>query len=150
MGLSDIRAPETRNCVVFHVTARHGENVMSWIIRIFVLLTLCVGVYFFHLSRVNRPPRTVGATERGILIIGNGTEPETLDPQQATGVPEHHIFDALFEGLVASTPEDTDANGPGAASHWETQDFITWTFHLRKEGQWSDGTPLNAHDFLYS
>ncbi|HEY1083029.1 MAG TPA: peptide ABC transporter substrate-binding protein, partial [Prosthecobacter sp.] len=80
----------------------------------------------------------------------NGAEPETLDMQLATGVPEHHIFDALFEGLVATTPEDPDANGPGAATHWETQDFITWTFHLRKEGKWSDGTPLTAHDFLYS
>lgn len=136
--------------MVFHISGDHVRSVMSWIIRIAVLLGLSAGVYFFNQSRANRPARIVAATENGILIIGNGTEPETLDPQQATGVPEHHIFDALFEGLIASTPEDTDANGPGAASHWETQDFITWTFHLRKDGQWSDGTPLNAHDFLYS
>jgi oligopeptide transport system substrate-binding protein len=35
---------------------------------------------------------------------------------------------------------------PGAAERWErTGD--TWTFHLRKDGKWSDGSPVTAHDF---
>jgi len=123
---------------------------MSWMLRIIVLTVLGVGLMGFHQSRTHRPTRISEATENGILILANGAEPETMDPQLATGSPEHHIFDALFEGLVATTPENPDANGPGAASHWETQDFITWTFHLRKDGKWSDGTPLTAHDFLFS
>lgn len=123
---------------------------MSWIYRIIALAALLAGLVAFHQSRSHRPTRISDATEQGILIIANGAEPETMDPQLATGVPEHHLFDALFEGLVATTVEDPDANGPGAATHWETPDFITWTFHLRKDGQWSDGTPLTAHDFLFS
>ncbi|MEN3943037.1 peptide ABC transporter substrate-binding protein [Prosthecobacter sp. SYSU 5D2] len=123
---------------------------MSWIIRIVVLAALLMGIVHFHQSRTHRPTRIAEATAQGILILANGSEPETLDPQLATGSPEHHIFDALFEGLVATTPEDPDDNGPGAATHWETEDFITWTFHLRKDGKWSDGTPLTAHDFLFS
>lgn len=123
---------------------------MSWIIRIIVLAGLLAGGYAFHQSRTHRPTRISEATEKGILIIANGAEPETLDLQLATGVPEHHLFDALFEGLVATTPEDPDANGPGAATHWDTADFITWTFHLRKDGKWSDGVPFTAQDFLYS
>lgn len=123
---------------------------MTWIIRLLALAALLAGVAAFHQSRTHRPQRVVAATEEGILIIGNGSEPETLDLHLATGVPEHHIFDALFEGLVATTPEDPDANGPGAATHWDTEDFITWTFHLRPEAAWSDGTLLTAHDFVYS
>ncbi|MES2734674.1 MAG: peptide ABC transporter substrate-binding protein [Verrucomicrobiota bacterium] len=122
----------------------------AWIIRALILTGLIGAVTAFHQSRTHRPTRISAATEQGILIIANGAEPETMDPQMATGVPEHHLFDALFEGLVATTVEDPDANGPGAATHWETPDFITWTFHLRPEGKWSDGTPLTARDFLFS
>ncbi|HYF33743.1 MAG TPA: peptide ABC transporter substrate-binding protein [Prosthecobacter sp.] len=124
--------------------------MIAWITRAIVLACLIGGLWLFDQSRAHRPRRIDIAREQGILLIANGTEPATLDPHLATGVPEHHIFDALFEGLVATTPEDPDANGPGAATHWETQDFVTWTFHLRKEGKWSDGTPLTAHDFVYS
>ena len=36
----------------------------------------------------------------GTLHWGNGTEPQSLDPHIATGVPEHKIIIALMEGLV--------------------------------------------------
>lgn len=103
-----------------------------------------------HASRSARPLRVDLARARGVLIMGNGAEPATLDPQIATGVPEHHLFDALFEGLVATTVENPDANGPGVATHWESGDFTTWLFHLRKDARWSDGARLTAHDFVYS
>ncbi|MFZ4765082.1 MAG: peptide ABC transporter substrate-binding protein, partial [Roseimicrobium sp.] len=46
--------------------------------------------------------------------------------------------------------ENPDANAPGAAASWDTQDFVHWTFHLRPEAKWSDGTPLTAQDFVWS
>jgi len=136
--------------VVFRIRGNDDVNVMSWMLRIIVLTVFVVGLMGFHQSRTHRTTRVSEAMKEGILILANGAEPETMDPQLATGSPEHHIFDALFEGLVATTPENPDANGPGAATHWETSDFITWTFHLRKDGKWSDGTPLTAQDFLFS
>jgi peptide/nickel transport system substrate-binding protein/oligopeptide transport system substrate-binding protein len=40
---------------------------------------------------------------------------------------------------------------PGAAESWEvSEDKLVWTFHLRKDLVWSDGTPLTAHDFVYT
>src|SRR5262245_33180667 len=35
------------------------------------------------------------AVEKQILFVGNGTEPESLDPHLATGLPEIHILNAL-------------------------------------------------------
>lgn len=124
--------------------------MIAWIARALVVTCLVGGLWAFHQARSQRPLRVNEAREKGVLLLGNGAEPATLDLHLATGVPEHHLFDSLFEGLVANTVEDTDANGPGAATHWETQDFITWTFHLRKEGRWSDGMPVTAQDFVYS
>ncbi len=124
---------------------------MSWPARTILLLIALAGLFWFHSARQHRVPRIDAATKNKTLIIGNGSEPATLDLHLANGQPEHHIFTALFEGLVAPTPENADANGPGAAASWEhSPDFVTWTFHLQPRGKWSDGTPVTAGDFAYS
>jgi len=124
---------------------------MSWPARIFFIALSLAGLFWFHTSRQHRPTRIEEATKNKTLILGNGSEPETLDLHLATGQPEHHIFSSLFEGLVAPLPDNPDANGPGAAASWEhSPDFVTWTFHLQPNGKWSDGTPVTAADFAYS
>ena len=86
----------------------------------------------------------------GILYRGSGTEPESLDPHVIRGVTEWIIASAIYEGLVVQSP-DNDRPAPGVASSWETSpDGLVYTFHLRPEARWSDGTPLNAEDFAYS
>jgi oligopeptide transport system substrate-binding protein len=44
------------------------------------------------------------ANEQGILLLDNGTEPQGLDPHIVTGVTEHKIVIALFEGLTMQNP----------------------------------------------
>ncbi|MGD9202019.1 MAG: peptide ABC transporter substrate-binding protein [Chitinispirillia bacterium] len=85
-----------------------------------------------------------------ILLFGNGTEPETLDPNLATGVPESNIMRALLEGLVDEDPNDLHPI-PGMAESWEiSEDQKVYTFHIRKNAKWSNGDPFTAHDFVYS
>ncbi len=92
-----------------------------------------------------REERPVDAGVReGILYLGNGAEPPDLDPHIVTGIPEFHIMDALFEGLVDIDPA-TGAPAPGLAAGWEsTADGGTYTFHLRPGAKWSDGVPIEA------
>jgi len=120
------------------------------LIRLLLFAGLVAALFGFHRARTNRPQRVDIARERGILLVGNGSDPATLDPHLASGTPEHHIFDALFEGLVTTAPDDPDANAPGAAERWQTEDFVHWTFHLRQDARWSDGTPVTARDFLFA
>jgi ABC-type oligopeptide transport system substrate-binding subunit len=51
--------------------------------------------YFLWLLRQNA---------QQVLYRGNGAEPETLDPQQSSGVSEANIETDLFEGLVTYGP----------------------------------------------
>ncbi|HPI62728.1 MAG TPA: hypothetical protein PK803_02015, partial [Alphaproteobacteria bacterium] len=44
------------------------------------------------------------ANAQQVLYRGNGAEPETLDPQQSSGVSEANIETDLFEGLVTYGP----------------------------------------------
>ena len=40
---------------------------------------------------------------------------------------------------------------PGVAESWEmSADGLSWTFHLREDAMWSDGSALTAHDFEYA
>ncbi|RXK54378.1 peptide ABC transporter substrate-binding protein [Oleiharenicola lentus] len=90
------------------------------------------------------------ANQAGIMIVGNGAEPATLDPQIVTGIPERNIVCTLFEGLTRSDPTTLEAQ-PGAAERWEiSADGLLYTFHLRPGMKWSDGVPLTARDFYAS
>ena len=37
-----------------------------------------------------------------------------------------------------------------AESYEESSDGLTWTFHLRKDAKWSNGTPVTAKDFVFA
>ena len=82
------------------------------------------------------------------LHRGNGAEPSTLDPHKASGNWENNIIGDMFMGLMT---EDAGARAvPGAAlSYSASPDGLTYTFQLR-EHNWSDGTPVTAHDFEFS
>jgi oligopeptide transport system substrate-binding protein len=83
------------------------------------------------------------------FIINNGAEPESLDPNKIEGVPEHRIYMALFEGLVAFDPKSGRAV-PGMAKSWDiTNGGKTYTFHLR-DAVWSDGVKITAQTFVDS
>ncbi len=97
--------------------------------------------------------RYFGATdppEGQALRYVTGSEPESLDPQISTGQPEGRIDMALYEGLTEMDPR-TALPIPAIASSWEPNgDNTEFTFHLRSEARWSDGTPITADDFVYS
>ena len=84
------------------------------------------------------------------LHIDNVSEPQGLDPQLVTGVPEHRIIVALLEGLVTEDPRDLHP-APGVAARWEeSPDKLSYTFYLRTNAFWSNGERVTAHDFVRS
>jgi oligopeptide transport system substrate-binding protein len=80
---------------------------------------------------------------------GNSADPESLDPHKTSTVYEAHILRDLFEGLVM---QDQKAELiPGAAESWTvSDDGLVYTFKLRSDAVWSDGSPVTAEDFVYS
>jgi oligopeptide transport system substrate-binding protein len=91
------------------------------------------------------------AARDGILLIGNGAEPMSLDPHLVTGVPENRIISALIEGLISYHPTDADEPEPGVAEAWEhNEDYSVWRFRLRENARWTNGDPVTAGDFVYS
>lgn len=86
----------------------------------------------------------------GILRVGNGIEPQDLDPHRVTGAPEGAIIRSLFEGLVV-WDQKAERSLPGVASSWKASlDGLTWTFEIRSDAKWSNGDRVTAQDFVYS
>ncbi len=90
------------------------------------------------------------AANANILHLGNGTEPQDLDPHVVTGNIEHNIVNALLEGLVGKDPVDLSPL-PAVAESWEVLDEgKSYLFHLRANARWSNNDPVTAHDFVYA
>jgi oligopeptide transport system substrate-binding protein len=78
------------------------------------------------------------------------TEPTTMDPGVSYGDSELSIFFNVFEGLVG-VDQQTGEVVPRLAESWEANaDSTEFTFKIRPGVMWSDGTALNANDFVYS
>ncbi|WP_340610936.1 ABC transporter substrate-binding protein [Xenorhabdus bharatensis] len=93
-------------------------------------------------------PPGIQLSEKQEVIRNNGAEPASLDVDKAEDNVSLNIINDFFEGLVG-----TDKNNkiePRLAESWETQGNKTWVFHLRKGIKWSDGTPITAHDVVFS
>jgi len=84
---------------------------------------------------------------RAELVRGNGSEPDSLDPQLARMDSALTILRDCYEGLTA-----IDARGgvaPGAAGSWTvSDDGLDYEFQLRPDARWSNGDPVVAKDFV--
>lgn len=84
-----------------------------------------------------------------VLNRGNQAEPTSLDPHKGTDVQSARIGYDLFEGLLTFGPDGKTI--PGVAEKWEiSSDGLTYTFFLRADAKWSDGTAVTADDFVFS
>jgi len=92
------------------------------------------------------PAATEGSVEMpsgGVLNIGIPIEPETLDPGDAIYVQEQFILMNLFDSLLSMAPDGS--LHPALATEWEPNaDYSEFTFKLRDDVNFHDGTPFNA------
>jgi oligopeptide transport system substrate-binding protein len=80
------------------------------------------------------------------LHRGNGSEPDSIDPQLARMEAAMTILRDCYEGLVSMAPDGTPV--AGAAESWTvSEDGRRYTFRLREAARWSNGDRLVAEDF---
>jgi peptide/nickel transport system substrate-binding protein len=85
----------------------------------------------------------------GTWTIGIGEEPDTLDPHKTGSARANIILRHICDGLIA---EDFEGNYvPGLAKSWTiSPDGLNWTFELRDDVTFQDGTPFNAAAVKFS
>ena len=74
----------------------------------------------------------------------------TLDPQRMSWLNDMQMAYCLYEGLVRWNPEDFSVELAAADSIVLSDDRLTYTFHIREDARWNNGSRLSAHDFQYA
>ncbi|MBI4126488.1 MAG: peptide ABC transporter substrate-binding protein [Deltaproteobacteria bacterium] len=114
----------------------------------FGMWSLVLGICFISCAGGKSCATKQAATDT--FIWWNRAEPATIDPGLVRDHPSGNVVYQLFEGLTEYDPK-TLAPVPGVATSWDVSaDGKTYTFHLRSDAKWSDGTPVTASDFEYS
>jgi peptide/nickel transport system substrate-binding protein/oligopeptide transport system substrate-binding protein len=86
---------------------------------------------------------------RTLIDSRDNYDPRSLDPALSTDVPTGRAVGYVFDGLTRFTP--TAQVEPGLAERWDvSRDGRTYTFHLRRNVHFHDGSSFGAHDVVES
>lgn len=92
----------------------------------------------------------VKAKKGGVLVFGRSGDAVGLDPAREDDGESFYVADNVYETLVEFKPGSTDVM-PGLAESWTASaDGLEYTFKLRKNVKFHDGTPCNADAVVYS
>ena len=88
--------------------------------------------------------------ESNTLVYGRGGDSVGLDPALETDGESFKVCDNIYQTLVTFKPEKTEVI-PELAESWEiSDDGLTWTFHLRRDVRFHDGTQFGAEAAVFS
>jgi peptide/nickel transport system substrate-binding protein len=80
----------------------------------------------------------------GTFVFGIDSDPIALDAALSPDTSAGRVVNQMLEGLVELAPRRTSVV-PKLATSWKTsKDGLTWTFSLRRDVKFHDGTPFNA------
>jgi len=93
-------------------------------------------------------PSTQPESSRGATIRLAMLEPEALSAHQVISTHAVELAQIIHTGLTRRGPDGQAI--PGLAESWSSDNAITWTFNLRADLTFSDGTPITAETFAVS
>lgn len=112
------------------------------LIAVLAILALVTAPLSVQASTVRQPTKT--------LRVAYTTDIDSLNPFKATLLVSTQIGRLMYEYLTVASAKDSSPE-PGVAERWESApDGLTWTFHLRKNMQWTDGKPITAKDVAFT
>lgn len=97
---------------------------------------------------------SLAATPDDVLVIGLAGDVDNLDPHvtmtNRSWAVTYYAYERLVRYKVENGMGSTEVE-PDLATGWTvSDDGLVWTFTLRDNARFSDGTPVNAHAVVYS
>jgi peptide/nickel transport system substrate-binding protein len=96
------------------------------------------------------PEISVAGKTGGTLNMGIDFDAVTFDPAQTQNNMELWVEMEVFSRLVRVNNVGTDIEGDLAESWDVSDDGSVYTFHLRPDAKFSDGSPVTADDVVFS
>jgi peptide/nickel transport system substrate-binding protein len=96
------------------------------------------------------PGTGAGESDPDTFVFGHAADATKLDPADVTDSESLLATWQIFEGLTRYKPGSTEIE-PALAESWETsEDGLTWTFKLRPEVKFHDGTAFDADAVVWN
>jgi len=117
-----------------------------------ITMVLLLMIPLLLLVNTNVIPVTakIAGRESPSLIYVREQDSITLDPAWAQDEESCKVISNIFEGLVRFKAGSTEVE-PCLAESWKvSSDNMVWTFYLRKDVKFHDGTPFNAEAVRFS
>lgn len=142
--------------------SRNGRIILIILLTLLALVFVCGLLSVLLFRAVDRegprvaatpissaaPSATRAAGSGGALRLYGG-EPATLDPAMVQDSTSAQYVVHLFSGLV-SLDKNLEVV-PDLATRWDvSEDGLTYTFYLRDDATFADGTTITADDIVYS
>ncbi|HEY1400560.1 MAG TPA: ABC transporter substrate-binding protein [Terriglobales bacterium] len=131
---------------------------MKAIARLTLVVCLCAAMSMASapapqpVSQGEELARVDSATGRygGRLVVGQRSEPKTLNPVTATDAVSREVFERLHADLIEIN-RATQKTESALAKSWKmSPDGRTFTLKLRKGIRFSDGHPFDADDVVFT
>ncbi len=129
---------------------KHYLLLMLLLVISMAVLTACgtVGDNTVSGNSDANPAQSANASPENIIRITQSNCPD-IDPAKGTDLSSSIAYVNLYDALVSINLDNEVI--PQLAESWEyTDDGLEWTFHLRNDVTFHDGTPLTANDFVFS
>ncbi len=85
------------------------------------------------------------------IVIAVDADVDTLHPTDFSTTVELNVLNQLYDTLMYMNPDGTHDPEPRIAESYEiSEDGLDYTFHLRNDATFHDGTPVTAEDVVFS
>jgi peptide/nickel transport system substrate-binding protein len=104
-------------------------------------------------------PPVEGCGEAGTIVIAYDGDIDHVEPMEFRSIAAYDATANLYEPLIQQELVDKGNNvfigsekfvGAGAESYEVSADGTVYTFHLRRDAKFADGTPITAQDYYYT
>lgn len=121
-----------------------GERLLLYIL----LIALAASVLAL-LAGINRVVSVTVPSRGGSLLEGVVGPARFINPLLALSGPDKDLSALIYSGLMRATPEG-DLRPDLASTYEISEDGTTYTFKLKENLTFHDGTPLTAEDVLFT
>lgn len=83
---------------------------------------------------------------RFVMTVIEPSQKHEMNPQLSTYVSDSQLFSGIYEGLFSYDPKTLDPLPAICQNYKISRDKKRWTFYLRQNACFSDGTPITAED----
>ncbi len=141
------------------MSKRAISKVQAAIVVVIIIVAVAAGAYLTSMqSGITAPVQTTSPSSSSVsvpypdtLVVETIGQPDSLDPATAYTIRDTPVTQNVFEQLLSFAGDNASQVVPWLAQSYSVStDGLTYTFHLRSNVTFSDGTPVDANAVYFS